>query len=85
MFAFTLLAAVIALLAPPWLAWREAQHQAYEAEAQQALSYGRAMLRRLDETVQQSLDSMGLLSRFRADRGPVMFVRSSERSEARGQ
>jgi hypothetical protein len=27
MFAFTLLAAVIALLAPPWLAWREAQHQ----------------------------------------------------------
>jgi sensor c-di-GMP phosphodiesterase-like protein len=67
LFACTLLAAALALLAPPWLAWREAGQQAYLADAEWGLDYGRGMLRRLDDTVKQSLDGITLLSRFRDD------------------
>ncbi|GGX97505.1 cyclic diguanylate phosphodiesterase [Pseudoduganella dura] len=67
MFACALLAAVVALLAPPWLAWREAQRQAWLEQAGSALGYARAMLRRSDELVQQSLAGMRQLARFNGE------------------
>jgi sensor c-di-GMP phosphodiesterase-like protein len=67
MFACVVLAALGAMLAPPWLAWREAQRQAYTAEAEWGLGYARAMQRRLDEAEQQSLDGIARLSRLGAE------------------
>jgi sensor c-di-GMP phosphodiesterase-like protein len=51
--ALTVLAALAALAAPPWLALREARHQAYEAESDQVQRYALDVLRRMDGTTQQ--------------------------------
>lgn len=61
----TLLLVALALLAPPWMAWREARQQAYAAEAEWGLSLGRAMVRRIDATMQQAEHSISAMSRFR--------------------
>jgi sensor c-di-GMP phosphodiesterase-like protein len=65
LFVGSLLLAASVLLALPWLAWREARQQAYAAEAEWGLTLGRAMVHRIDLTMQQSLDSIAYLSRFR--------------------
>jgi sensor c-di-GMP phosphodiesterase-like protein len=67
MVACTLLLVLIALLTPPWLAWGEAERQAYTAQAELSLGYTRAMLRRTDETLRQSLAGIDLLSRSVAE------------------
>lgn len=66
MLACALAAALAALLAPPWLAWREAQRQAYAVQADIALRYGWQMVRRVDDMVRQSLAGVALLSRSTA-------------------
>lgn len=65
LFIGSLLLAASVLLALPWLAWREAREQAYEAEAEWGLTLSRAMGRRIDLTMQQSLDSIAQMARFR--------------------
>lgn len=67
LFVSTLAAAVIALVSPPWLAWRESQRQAYTAEAGLALGYAREILHRVDEMGLQSLRGIAMLSRFSAE------------------
>jgi len=52
-FSLTVLAAVIALAVPPWLALQEARHQAWEAESDQVRHYALDVLRRLDGTTGQ--------------------------------
>jgi sensor c-di-GMP phosphodiesterase-like protein len=67
MFACTLLAALLAMLGLPWLARQEAERQAYLAESDRALAYARGMLRRMDQTVEQSLAGIALLVRLGDD------------------
>jgi sensor c-di-GMP phosphodiesterase-like protein len=52
-FALTTLAAVVALAAPPWLALRESQRQAYKAELDQVHRYALDVLHRVDGTTRQ--------------------------------
>jgi sensor c-di-GMP phosphodiesterase-like protein len=54
-FGLTLLIALAALILPPWLAVREAQRQAFDAEAALTLGYARDVLHRADETGRQAL------------------------------
>lgn len=57
------LAAALAACLPPWLAYQEAQRQAYRIEADQALGYAREVLRRGDETAQQAMRAFERLQR----------------------
>lgn len=65
--ACTLLAALIAVLGTPWLAWLEAERQAHAIGADLSLRYARQVLQRLEETVQQSLAGIDLLTRSGAE------------------
>lgn len=62
-FMLILLAAVLAVAGPPWLALREAQRQAYDMEAGLALNYAREVQHRMDETLEQSLDAIAEVTR----------------------
>lgn len=66
-YACMLLAALLALAAAPWLAWQEAERQAYAAQSDLGLRYAHDMLYRVDETVRQALGGLALLSRYGAD------------------
>ena len=61
----TVLIATAVLCAPPWLAWREAQRQAWDGQATQALAYANDVLHRTDETARQIVRATGLLARAR--------------------
>ncbi|WP_165390934.1 EAL domain-containing protein [Pseudoduganella lutea] len=63
--ACTILAALGALLAPPWLAWREADRHAYATQADLALRYARQVGHRADEMVRQSLGGIRQLAQSR--------------------
>jgi hypothetical protein len=52
------LAVAIAVAVPPWLAWREAQHQAYATDAELALGYARDVLYRADEAGLQAINAI---------------------------
>jgi sensor c-di-GMP phosphodiesterase-like protein len=67
-FGFTLMLALAVLLLPPWLAWREARRQAFDAEAAQTLGYAHDVLHRTDETVRQAL--VGIRSLVRSGLPP---------------
>jgi sensor c-di-GMP phosphodiesterase-like protein len=54
-FGLTLMLAVAALVLPPWLAWREAQRQAFDAESALTLGYAHDVLHRTDEAGRQAL------------------------------
>ncbi|WP_230029569.1 EAL domain-containing protein [Massilia sp. Bi118] len=54
-FGLTLMLALAALVLPPWLAWREAERQAFDAETALTLGYARDVLHRTDETGRQAL------------------------------
>ena len=60
-FGLTLLLALAALVLPPWLAMREAQRQAFDAESDLTLGYARDVLHRTDETGRQALAGIGTL------------------------
>lgn len=62
-FVLTVLAALLALALPPWLAQREAQHQAYVAESDQVHRYALDVLRRVDGTTQQITRAFDRLER----------------------
>jgi sensor c-di-GMP phosphodiesterase-like protein len=51
--ALIVLATLLALVVPPWLAYKESAHQAYAAETERALGYARDVLHRTDETTAQ--------------------------------
>jgi sensor c-di-GMP phosphodiesterase-like protein len=59
----SLLAALAALAAPPWLAWREARRQAYDAETAQTLAYANDVLHRADTTARQIVQATTALAR----------------------
>lgn len=64
--ALSMLSAVLALACAallPWLAYREAQRQAYEIEADITLAYAREALHRADETARQLLSGIGRVVR----------------------
>ncbi|GGY43111.1 EAL domain-containing protein [Pseudoduganella albidiflava] len=63
LFGTTLLAAAIAALVPPWLAYREAEYQAYRTEADFALGYARDLMRRVDETGSQAFRGIEQLAK----------------------
>jgi sensor c-di-GMP phosphodiesterase-like protein len=54
-FGLTLVLALAVLMLPPWLAMREAQRQAFDAESALTLGYARDVLHRTDETGRQAL------------------------------
>src|SRR5437764_980106 len=56
------LALAVAMCVPPWLAWREAQHQAYGTEAELTLGYARDVLHRADTAGQQAAAAIGQLA-----------------------
>ena len=58
----TSLAALAAALAMPWLAWREAQRQAFDAEAEMTQNLARNVLHRADQTAQQARDGIARLA-----------------------
>jgi sensor c-di-GMP phosphodiesterase-like protein len=62
-FGLTLMLALAVLVLPPWLAWREARRQAFDAEAAQTLGYAHDVLHRTDETVRQALSGIRTLVR----------------------
>jgi sensor c-di-GMP phosphodiesterase-like protein len=53
-YGLTLMLALAALVLPPWLALREAQRQAFDAEAALTLAYAEDVLHRTDETGRQA-------------------------------
>ncbi|ALK97393.1 hypothetical protein AB595_12440 [Massilia sp. WF1] len=55
--------ALAALCLPPWLALREAQRQAFDADAALTLSYARDVLHRSDETARQARAGVIALTR----------------------
>ncbi|MFK3737588.1 EAL domain-containing protein [Massilia sp. TN1-12] len=57
------LATIAALVIPPWLAWREAQRQAWAAEAEHALAVARDVLHRTDEAALQIIKGNRTLAR----------------------
>jgi sensor c-di-GMP phosphodiesterase-like protein len=59
----SMLAALAALAAPPWLAWREARRQAFDAETTQALAYANDVLHRADTTARQIVQATAELAR----------------------
>jgi sensor c-di-GMP phosphodiesterase-like protein len=61
-YGLTLLFALAALCLPPWLALREAQHQAFDTEAALTLGYARDVLHRTDETGRQALAGIAMLA-----------------------
>jgi sensor c-di-GMP phosphodiesterase-like protein len=61
-FGFLGLAAMSALLLPPWLGWREAQRQAWVAEADLTANLARDVLHRTDEAALQILRGNRTLS-----------------------
>ncbi|NNG22485.1 EAL domain-containing protein [Telluria aromaticivorans] len=63
-FAVAVVGVVLAIIVPPWLAWNEAQRQAYQTESTLALGYAKDVLRRLDETGGQSLQGIERLERI---------------------
>lgn len=63
LFTGLLLAALAAVMVPPWFAWREARVQAYAAEAGLTLDYARAMLRWEQSLTRQALAGIAELSR----------------------
>ena len=75
LFVLTLLAALAASLSLPWLAWREAQRQAYGAEADLVLSYARDVLHRADKTAAQV---RGGIARLAAIPGPPCSAQAQE-------
>jgi sensor c-di-GMP phosphodiesterase-like protein len=62
-FGLTLLFALAALILPAWLAMREAQRQAFDAESALTLGYARDVLHRTDETGRQALAGIDTLVR----------------------
>jgi sensor c-di-GMP phosphodiesterase-like protein len=64
-FVLILLAAALAVAAPPWLALHEARRQAYAAEAGLALNYARDVLHRNDETLDQAQHAINQVERTR--------------------
>jgi len=60
----TALAAVVGL---PWLAWQEAQRQAFDAAAEMTRTYARAVLHRADKTADQANAAIGRLARLSHD------------------
>jgi sensor c-di-GMP phosphodiesterase-like protein len=59
----TALAVVTALIVPPWLAWREAQREAWMAESDQAMTVARDVLHRTDEAAVQIIRGNRALAR----------------------
>jgi sensor c-di-GMP phosphodiesterase-like protein len=53
-YALIAVAMLAAMLIPPWLAWKEADRQAFDIESGQALSYARDVLHRADTAASQS-------------------------------
>lgn len=62
-FVLTLLVAVLAVAAPPWLAMYEARRQAYAAQASLTASYAREVLHRTEETLGQAFDAIDQVDR----------------------
>ena len=61
--ALAILAALAAATGLPWLAWREAERQAGDAEADMTLGYARDVLHRADKTSRQVWDGIEQLER----------------------
>lgn len=57
------LATIAVLIVPPWLGWREAQRQAWAAEAEQAMAIARDVLHRTDEAAVQIMNGNRTLAR----------------------
>ncbi|HEX8604277.1 MAG TPA: EAL domain-containing protein, partial [Pseudoduganella sp.] len=63
LYVLALLAIVIAVCLPPWLAMQEAERQALRAESDLVQGYARDVLRRFDETGRQALVGIARLER----------------------
>lgn len=61
-FGIALLAAFLAAALGPWLAFREAQREAYGTESEIALGYARELIHRADETAGQALAGIRMLA-----------------------
>lgn len=57
------LATIVVLIGPPWLAWHEAQREAWVAESDQTLAVARDVMHRTDEAARQIMNGNRLLAR----------------------
>lgn len=61
-YSVAVIAALVMIVAMPWLAYQEAQRTSFGAESDAALGYARDLMHRADETTQEALNGLRQLS-----------------------